>query len=1044
MPDNFEKNILENQFKKEDKSANVDALKSEVDVLKAIYKSLSELLKDSKTTSQSNAENEIPKGKFDTSRIFRDQPKAKHAGKSISDGLEDALLESLLGSNFKKELGKSLNAFAKELGVNIKDVPYELGKSLLSEVSSSLSNTAIGKEILSPISNLGKSVSGAAIKGLSSATAEIAAGGSAFSAVFSASATAVSDILPALVSAGPALLAVGAGLVAVELATASLTPAIEGTKKLFEDAGKSFTRYNDQREKQLANQKERLKADNETLIKEPFEILKSSAQEVYNVWDNVVRKINATQGYSKSDLQSLMSNYSARLKAEGLDEVITSASITQNLSSVLDAGLSGRAAEEFAYLATKLNAAIPTQDFFNYANTYSSLAANAIKNGASQTQAIQYANQQLEAFANDVLYASRQLAGGFSTGLKDASSIFQQSVNIATASKTGDPSKIAGVLTSVSAVVGAIAPDLASSITDVIYKAATGGNSSDIVALRSLAGINASNTEFLRKISEDPQSVFATLFTNLSNLQNMSESNYMEVADKLSSVFGLSSEAFQRVDFKYLADAISQMNTNSASLDENIKLLASGETTTSTEQLKMAQINKYMIDEGLAYVLDNEASRAIQEHMWDEQIANKITESTYAVDLQGSALEFLEGIRHTIDNIVGLLNPASWIGRGVADLVSTAEESTAQRADVVKLLELTKVGTGNATSLYQLTTTGTDLHLTNSLISMLGGTSSYELVSNVRKIKEYANKSSAGLLGAISAGIENTANSYSTLSRIYSGMRSEVMSANQLLHSFSSNYKWGTVSKSASAALSSLPTLHYSAQSTQVQSGTSASAAAQTNRVNKMLKTLQEYATALNDDKSYKYSYEDWAKTSRRYGIANLETALKDTGYNLADVKQQFVDYQTKAAAQQEVERMNKEEESWDAIINNVPSIYTLLNETIEPQIQNLDSNLSTLLNNWIEYYVKHTAYLEATRYKSSDYEKIRKQEKKGSDDAVSKLANSLTSNLVDLKDPQVQTNVLLAEILKVMSTIMQQNNNKTTSKELSDSLQGLALGLLK
>ena len=30
-----------------------------------------------------------------------------------------------------------------------------------------------------------------------------------------------------------------------------------------------------------------------------------------------------------------------------------------------------------------------------------------------------------------------------------------------------------------------------------------------------------------------------------------------------------------------------------------------------------------ILDEGLAYVLDNEAARAIQQHMWDQELANE-------------------------------------------------------------------------------------------------------------------------------------------------------------------------------------------------------------------------------------------------------------------------------------------------------------------------------------------------------------------------------------------------------------------------------------
>ena len=89
----------------------------------------------------------------------------------------------------------------------------------------------------------------------------------------------------------------------------------------------------------------------------------------------------------------------------------------------------------------------------------------------------------------------------------------------------------------------------------------------------------------------------------------------MEVAESLSSIFGISMDAFARVDFNYLADAIASMNVNDAALLENMDLLASGETTTSAEEMRMRQINQYMIDEGLSYVLDNEVARSIQEHM---------------------------------------------------------------------------------------------------------------------------------------------------------------------------------------------------------------------------------------------------------------------------------------------------------------------------------------------------------------------------------------------------------------------------------------------
>ena len=47
-----------------------------------------------------------------------------------------------------------------------------------------------------------------------------------------------------------------------------------------------------------------------------------------------------------------------------------------------------------------------------------------------------------------------------------------------------------------------------------------------------------------------------------------------------------------------------------------------------------------------------------------------------------------------------------------------------------------------------------------------------------------------------------------------------------------------------------------------------------------------------------------------------------------------------------------------------------------------------------------------------------------------------------DLKDPQVQTNALLSQILVVATAIMNQNNNVAGTVSLSDALTSLALGL--
>ena len=57
-------------------------------------------------------------------------------------------------------------------------------------------------------------------------------------------------------------------------------------------------------------------------------------------------------------------------------------------------------------------------------------------------------------------------------------------------------------------------------------------------------------------------------------------------------------------------------------------------------------------------------------------------------------------------------------------------------------------------------------------------------------------------------------------------------------------------------------------------------------------------------------------------------------------------------------------------------------------------------------------------------------------------LAEALTANVVNLKDPTVQTNAILAQILIVVQAIMNQNNNVAGATTLADSLQALATGL--
>lgn len=952
-------------------------------------------------------------------------------------------------SSNEPSIADSLKSQAEE---QIKEKVKDKAKEKLSDAAKKAMSKGASSAASTAASTAGTAATsaGTAAAGTAATTAGAATAGTAGATTAAAGTAAAGGSMAGagLAALGPYALAIVAAIVVIKGLAEAMGPAIEGFKALTEGMSNAANRYKESRKKNLEYEKQRIKDDYEAIVKEPFEILKQAAQEWYDVWDNQLRTINATQGYNKDDLADLMGSFATRLRNEGLTDVVSSADITENLANVLKSGLSGKVAEEFAYLATKLNAAVPTQDFFTYAETYASLAANAIKDGKSESEAIAYANKQMEEFASNVLYASRQLSGGFSTGLKDAQSLFQSSVQIATTAKTGNASAISGVLTSIAATVGAIAPDLSSDIVSAVVKTATGGNASEIVALRSLAGVNASNTEFLRLLAQDPQKIFTDLFTNLAKMQNMSNDNFMEVAEGLSSVFGLSIDAFARVPFDQLADSISAMNITNAALNENMQLLASGETTTTAEQLKNRQITQYMIENGLAYVLDNEVSRSIQEHMWDEQLARELMEASYAVELQGSALEFLEGISQTVQNIIDFLNPFSFLKK-IANVVGTSAEGAAQRADVAQLLALSKVGKGNAKSLSNLLTTNSDLNLVDNYINMIGGKSMYGAVSNrLAAFNTATNLLSMPTMQALS-GLGNT------LSGLVTSVSNRGVSSGP-----SSQYAWATVGKSVASALSNTPYKGIGGVTSGDSSSSGSTAAAIASQSNSR---MQSYIDAIGkyveDDKTF----EQWKSAASSYGISDFEQAIEDFGVTEAQLKGQFSAEEASKASKHQHERELQEDEFWKQSI----AFYTdtqvawrqELNTALKTQIDNqlimhelittgntylssIQTKQNKWFTDWTDYFVNSKIYNDA--FNASDVDAIKSAQKEADSGALATaLAEALTANTLDLKDPQLQTNVLLAKILLVAEQLLQQGASSGSSgMSLATTFAALGLGL--
>ena len=1039
---------------------------------------------------------------------FFNQPKQanKKSGEvweRILNTFEETVIDNIGGAEFKDRIKEVGQQFADHLEVDLNDVPEEVGKKFGQMFSKDFKESKLGSNITEKFSefteNFGKNAGqfGDVIKNLGQGGA--GEGGFAsflqgikgiemkgFAGAVKNGAVAVGEKLVGSVGGfgAAAIIAVAA----IKIFTTGMKgagKAVEGFKELFKGLSAAANRYSESREKNLKAAQERLESDVRTLITYPFDILKKAADEVYSAWNQNIRLIGQTQGYNKEDLQDLMSSYAQRLQQEGLSNVISSTDIYNNLAKVIQSGLTGNAAVEFAYQATKMNAAMPNQDFFNYVDTYASVAANAIAAGKSEAEALNLANSSLSDFSNSLLYASRNLTGGFSTGLRSAENIYTSAVKIAQSARSDNISGIANTLLAIQGYVGSIAPDLANTLSDKIYQLATGGNNADIVALRSLAGINASNTDFLRALSTNPEGVLSTMFANLGKMFTQSADAYMEKAEGYASLFGLSSDAFARIDFASLANAIVNMESNTNNLEDNMKLLKEGQTTTSTDQLKIAQINQYMIEEGLAYVIDNEAAQMIQEHMWQEQQTRELQEAEYGVNLVGSSASALEKIVSGVELIVNLLNPIAWLSK-LGNIIKTADEASDLQADIKGLLENVVVGQGNRSDLYNLTTRNANLNLTRNLVDIVGGKGAYG--------NSWYNGAVEDVLSTLAHPLtQSLTNSQNNLLGRFGAKIDDFFSVNNV-STPSSRYTWGSISKSSAAVAGNLVKSTIGHVSTETVSQVTGAVSSSVALIQEKLKTLlsDEYMQTrfIQQGKSY----EEWKESARSQGITDIDSAMAEAGYDPDSVEAYFLAKQTEAGMAEKFTTAEDEKSFreagrsfwntrfWDeyntpltysmnSVISRVDTLISIQSEWRDQQLDKMQAVLDNQIK-WQEYFntawveeqwktnfvgesgyftkffdefvkkfIEHEYYDEANiNYTEVDKVKRREDAEKG--DAVYALAEALTGNLVDLKDPQVQTNALLAKILIVVSAIMNQSNNVAGTTSLSDALSSLAIGL--
>ena len=246
-------------------------------------------------------------------------------------------------------------------------------------------------------------------------------------------------------------------------------------------------------------------------------------------------------------------------------------------------------------------------------------------------------------------------------------------------------------------------------------------------------------------------------------------------------------------------------------------------------------------------------------------------------------------------------------------------------------------------------------------------------------------------------------------------------------------------------------------------------------------------------------SFEEWKETASDFGIDDLEASLADYGMTEEQLQGSYEEYQAKAANEYNWEREMYEWAFWESGINFWENAFP--DEYRDPLFERFDHllDLTTHIDEvltyweglwqydwfyqswstdwltyawnmdwlksawhddwlqtawkedwledawrkyweaWFEWYFEHEVYSEETgqAYQATD---VINADADYTGDAILALAAALTQNTIDLKDPTVQTNALLAQILIVVEAIMQAENT-SGGAALATTLAGLSLG---
>ena len=269
-------------------------------------------------------------------------------GKQITDALKDTKLGKSLNDRINKFKDEALGGASERYTKGVNDyfarhgMSPDQGRAATSAASQVRSNPAASvadaaKDVASgAVSDAASSVVSSVVGGASASGATTAAvsalgtGASGAGAMLSGVASAAGPLLSVLPQAAAALAALSIGSALLDTIFGDLA---DSAGEFFNSLWNSFNRASTSRQKRIEEANKRIAADIESIVREPFEILKDAAQAVYEAWDANLRVINQTQGYTKSDLQDLMGAYATRLREDNLSSVVSATDITESLAT---------------------------------------------------------------------------------------------------------------------------------------------------------------------------------------------------------------------------------------------------------------------------------------------------------------------------------------------------------------------------------------------------------------------------------------------------------------------------------------------------------------------------------------------------------------------------------------------------------------------------------------------------------------------------------------------------------------------------------------